>query len=188
MKLICCDTETGGLDPQKHSLLSVAFCVVDTDAKTISNEMSLVIKEDPLILTEGAMNVNKMTLDEIYREGISPEEAAGRVGSYLSQALDKERAVLLGHNVAFDLGFLTHRLEGVGARFSYRLVDTSTIARFLYTVGIFEKDISGNRDLFDHYGIPKEGRHTALGDCLGTAQVYLKMMEEVVHAWQYVRT
>ena len=40
MKLICTDTETGGLDPHKHSLLSVAFCVVDTDTYTISNEIN----------------------------------------------------------------------------------------------------------------------------------------------------
>ena len=199
MRLICTDVETGGLDPYKHSLLSVAFCIVDTDSNTISNELSITIKEDPLILTEGAMKVNNMTLAEIYRDGISPlswtqrsegaqqlslqsatspGNASQRVCEYLRA---NKGASLLGHNVSFDYGFLCNRLEGVKDILPYRTVDTSSIARFLYTAGVFDKDISNSKALFDHFGIPKEGRHTALCDCMNTAKVYLKMMDLIKH-------
>jgi DNA polymerase III epsilon subunit-like protein len=176
MKLICTDVETGGLDPSRHSLLSVAFCVVDTEARTISDEFELFIKEDPLILMEAAIKVNGISLNEIYEKGIPPKEASQKVCDYLSSVGGAKSVILLGHNVHFDRSFLTQRLEGAAQYISHRVVDTSSVARFLFHAGILQKDLSSGSNLFDFFGLPKEGRHSALVDCQNTARAYLGLI------------
>jgi DNA polymerase-3 subunit epsilon len=91
--------------------------------------------------------------------------------------------VLVGHNVAFDRGFLAvffarqeHLLE---PRISHRIIDTHSLAAALRDAGKLKVESLSSSALFSHFGIliPEEKRHTALGDALGTFELYWKLVE-----------
>jgi DNA polymerase III subunit epsilon len=84
-------------------------------------------------------------------------------------------AVLVGHNAAFDMKFLTLRQHEAGVTFDNPVLDTMLISKMLDEE---EQDHSLDA-LCDRYGIAITGRHTALGDTIATAELLLKLCERL---------
>jgi DNA polymerase III subunit epsilon len=84
-------------------------------------------------------------------------------------------SVMVGHNAAFDLTFITLRQGEAGVRFDNPMLDTMLISSMLDGP---EEDHSLD-GLCDRYGIAISGRHTALGDTLATAELLLKLIERL---------
>ncbi len=78
-----------------------------------------------------------------------------------------EDTVLLAHNGAFDMAFL--KRAGIDHP---PLVDTLLLAHLLFP------DLPDRRleTLAERFGVPVLGRHTALGDALMTAEVFVRML------------
>jgi DNA polymerase III subunit epsilon len=80
--------------------------------------------------------------------------------------------VLVGHNVAFDLRFLQLKEQATGVRFREPVLDTLLLAAVL--------DAHNGDDRLEaiahRFGIEVVARHTALGDALITAEVFIKML------------
>jgi DNA polymerase-3 subunit epsilon len=82
-------------------------------------------------------------------------------------------AVLVAHNAAFDLKFLKLREAESGVSFDMAVLDTLLLSCLLH-------DYTSRHDLevvAHRFGIPVQGRHTALGDSLVTAGCFLKMLD-----------
>ncbi|MCL6635561.1 MAG: 3'-5' exonuclease [Peptococcaceae bacterium] len=81
--------------------------------------------------------------------------------------------VVVGHWVHFDLCFLNKKLELCRARINNVSVDTCNIARAVlpgwndYTLDY----------LLAHYRLGHDGRHTALGDAVLTARLFLTLLD-----------
>lgn len=187
-KLLLIDTETGGLDPRIHSILSFAAVVIHDGA--IEAFMYTLVNEGPSIISEdAALKVNGLTLEKIRAEGAGPLEAVNTLEHMLSQNDMRRGIIFAGHNVAFDIGFMK-RLYGLAGkqdvfekRFSHRSLCTQSAALLLMHAGRINP--AGNsvslQSLVDMWAIPldREAGHDALNDARATAAVLKKELQMV---------
>ena len=82
-------------------------------------------------------------------------------------------AVLVAHNAAFDMKFLKLKEDAGGPVFGQVVLDTLLLSVFLETE-------SRNHTLdaiAERMGVTVEGRHSAMGDALTTAHVFVRMLD-----------
>lgn len=177
-KLVVIDTETGGLDANKVSILSVGAVVLNEKLNVI-DKIEIYVKEDEIVAEDRALQINKIDLNWLKINGHNPYNAVLELEYFLSKHFDcsKEHSIpVAGHNIGFDINFMKrlYRLAGKDYEktFSHRTLDTSGIINFLNLTGNFECSSSSDK-AFAHFKIviAEEKRHTALGDALATAEL-----------------
>jgi DNA polymerase III subunit epsilon len=84
-------------------------------------------------------------------------------------------AVMVGHNAAFDMKFLTLKERAAGVSFDNPVLDTMLVSSMLDD----GEDDHSLDALCDRYGITITGRHTALGDTIATAELLLKLFDRL---------
>jgi len=177
------DTETGGLDPRSHSLLSLGLVV--GDGPKVVHSLEILVRHEPYVVSAGGLRVNRINLVEHSEQALDPPIALSVLDVFLDQHFPHrcQQIVLAGHNVAFDRAFLEVFLASQGRalepRFSHRLVDTHSLAAGLRDAGRLPLADLNSTALFAHFAIevPAEQRHTALGDALATFALYWKLVE-----------
>ena len=189
MKLLILDTETGGLDPEKHSILQVGAILWELDAPIVGQPVfEQKIIEMPCNVDPEALAVNGIDIARHRQVALTPGEALHGFKRWLDQHFDEEKVVLGGHNIGFDVSFI-RRLYRVcygedGAklyeeRFSHRTLDTASIARFLIMAGLVPVQDPKSNSLFEHFGVSPERPHDALEDAIATARLLNKLLEVV---------
>jgi DNA polymerase III subunit epsilon len=178
-KILFIDTETGGLNPIQHSLLSLAL-VVWQDMK-IMDSIEILINDGKLNATEEALKINKIDLSVHKKNSLKPERAINKIQTFIEKNFpSKEKITLAGHNVNFDVNFLRFFLqenkEDFSKYFSHRFVDTSSILYYLYLSKKIKYKALSSNDAFQLFGIKVNDRHTALGDALATAELFTDLI------------
>lgn len=175
-RLLFIDTETGGLDPNKHSLLSIGVVVWDdTEGELFATELYLANKQ--YNVTKTAAQINHFN-EELQRElSIAPMRVVESFIEIKSCFFQEYSAIpLAGHNISFDVQFIKHLFYKCGRSFeklfSHRLVDTYSIIKYLSDCQLIPDAISSSSSAFKYFGIVVNGRHTALGDARATMQLY----------------
>lgn len=177
------DTETGGLDASRHSLLTLGLVV--GDATGVKDRLEIALRHEPYVVTGGGMKVNRIDLAAHHASALEPAEALAVLDDFLLRHFGPTAPItLVGHNIAFDRAFLGAWLESAGRplepRFHHRTIDTHAVAAALKDAGRLPAELRLSSDgLFAHFGIevPEADRHTALGDALATFALYWKLVE-----------
>jgi len=178
-RLLFIDTETGGLDPGKHSLLSLAM--VTWEDRKIIDSKEILINDGMLSVTEEALAINKIDIEKHRQSAIPPSQAIEQILSFISRHFPVQRKITLaGHNVHFDANFLSvffsANSKDFSEYFSHRVIDTSSILYYLYLSGHIKRRAISSDEAFALFDIKVEGRHTALGDATATAKLFTKLL------------
>lgn len=180
MKLLFIDTETGGLDPDETSLLSVGM-VVWNNGK-IENVIEVYVKEPVLRVRPSALAINKIDLRKFNEIAISPEEAWKKIQQFIYQnfGLHKGCVTLAGINVKFDIEYIKKCFgkKSYNKWFSHRSIDLQSIIRFLYIKGILPEDISASVKAYKYFNINNGVvDHGALKDALCSVKLFEKLLD-----------
>lgn len=176
------DTETTGLDPVRHALISVAFVFKpDLRKDYIAAQMEFKMNPGTFEIDPKALAVNGYTEEEI-RTWPDRKKTAETIDDMLlewGKAYGKLKPV--GQNYQFDRGFLLqimpfYRYNSV---FDYHYLDTMVVGDFLNLTGMITTAGTSLNSFRDFYGFPREGAHTALKDAFDTIEILGRMLDEI---------
>ncbi len=167
------DTETGGLNPHAHALLSLYAGVTDMDGNIIDERHYKILPRPGFTVQYAALQVNKIDLAQHHAIAQDAIDVADDLNMFLGMHKTKLRKRLtpLGWNIAFDLGFIhTHLLdkETWESFVSHRTMDVQVIARFFYGDG-------GLGETAKRLGMDFENKHDAEADAKATLAVYREL-------------
>ena len=164
------DTETGGLDANTHSLISVGL------VSACGTRMDEFLVKEPILTTDPrSMAIHGITVEEIERDGLSPVDAIARFESFFESM--EGPVLLVGHNISFDLNFIKRLYlqanRVLPRKISHRSIDTHTMLWTGIKLGIFPAAVNTSDGAFRYFKIepPADKRHTALGDAIATQKL-----------------
>jgi oligoribonuclease (3'-5' exoribonuclease) len=184
------DTETGGLNPDVHDILTAYFAITDNDHIVI-DDLCLQLKPTDIAqlnVEQQALNVNGINLQQHLNDPntVTYEEGANLLLGFFTKNLENGRKRTIqpcGHNIAlFDLPFVWNKIipraewEKV---IHYRALDSLQTTIFLKDVGILPDNVGTLSSLARHYNIPVSNAHNAKGDVLMNIQVYKEMTNQI---------
>ncbi|NTW05578.1 MAG: 3'-5' exonuclease [Peptococcaceae bacterium] len=169
MTLVVLDTETTGFKPQSgDEIISIGACLIK-DGKILPQTFNRLVNPGrpiPPFITELTGISNEMVANA--------EDFYSVAASFLDFLKDR---IIIGHSIEFDLNFLNYKLKSQGVRIKNPNIDTGVISGALYP----DLRMHTLDSILSRMKIDPEGRHTALGDALLTAGVFLnynKILEE----------
>lgn len=171
------DTETGGLDPARHSLLTICADIVPEFGREPVGSFTTAFKHDPYRISPRALEVNNIDLVEHDKYAGSAEEAAIHFHEWIKLASVKPQPV--GWNIGFDLGFIYQQFIPKAewdTLVDYHSLDVCALVEFL----IIAKKLPPKRRLVDvarHLGLATEGAHDAAYDNYLCMEVVARLLK-----------
>jgi len=163
VEFVVIDTETTGLRPGPDRVIEVA-CVRVRGGEAIDSFQTLINpgRRIPTFIAQFTGITSEMVKNAPTAQEIMPD-----VMNFIDEA------IVVGHNVGFDIGFLSYEAHLLGRAFPPDGLDTIPLARrFCPGLKRFKLDMVAS-----HLNIPTANRHRALGDATVTAAVFLRILE-----------
>jgi DNA polymerase-3 subunit epsilon len=159
------DCETTGLDPSAGDEIIQIGATRIVNGKLRRHECFEQLVDPKRPISEASMPIH----------GIRPEMVAGQptieavLPAFHAFAHD---TVLVGHNAAFDMRFLQLKEAASGVVFDQPVLDTLLLSALVHP----HQESHGLEAIAERLAVPVLGRHTALGDAIVTAEVFLKLV------------
>lgn len=180
------DVETGGFNAQTDALLELAVSIIDMDDSgwlTAGEVMVQHIKPfDGANIEEAALEFNGIDPWHPLRPAVDESEALKTLLLPIRQRLRKtgcKRAVLVGHNAHFDLGFLNAAVARTGYKRNpfhpFSCFDTATMGGLAYGQTVLERAAKAAGLDWD-----KDRAHSAAYDTERTAELFCT----IVNRWR----
>ena len=181
------DIETAGFNPKKNAMLEIAAVIVE-----INNHNQLEITERYTThvvpfknseLDPAALKFNGIDPHHPFRMAIAEKEALELLFKPIKAAVKRNectRAILVGHNPAFDIAFLNaaiHRTQIKRSPFHpFSTFDTATLGGLAYQQTVLAKIAHAAGLDWDN-----AKAHSALYDAEKTAELFCK----IINRWHY---
>ena len=169
LTFVVLDTETTGLRPEAADRI-VSLAGVRVRSGTVRPSEVF----DALVCPERPIPASSTRLHGITDDMVVSSPAIGVVLPAFLRFCDG--AVLAGHEVSFDLGFLSGDLERLGRprlTLDHPVLDTRLLSRLVHG-----RDADHTIEaVAQRLGVNIIGRHSALGDALTTAEILVRLLE-----------
>jgi ribonuclease T len=180
------DVETGGFDAQGDALLEIAVVTLGMDNEGFLHPQPAVSAHvDPFPgahIDPRSLEITGIDPDHPFRGALPERSALDHVFGAVRQSMkhhDCQRAVLVGHNAAFDLGFLNAAVERTGHKRNpfhpFSCFDTATLGGLAYGQTVLSKAVLAAGLEFD-----VREAHSAIYDAERTAQLFCR----IVNRWR----
>jgi len=185
---IVVDVETGGFNAKTDALLEIAAVLVDFgDGGILTRGETIRYHVKPF---EGAnmdpasLAVNGIDPDHPLRPAIDERDALQRIFREVRRAVREsrcQRAILVGHNAAFDLGFLNEAIERSAIKRNpfhpFSCFDTATLCGVAFGQTVLARAVAAAGFEWD-----EDSAHSAAYDAEITADLFC----EIVNRFQPV--
>ncbi len=176
------DVETGGFNARTDALLEIAAVLVAfDDAGQLQRQETIRYHVKPF---EGAnieaasLAVNGINPDHPLRPAIDERDALGRVFREVRRAVRESgcsRAILVGHNASFDLGFLNEAVGRAGIKRNpfhpFSSFDTATLCGVAFGQTVLQRAARAAGFEWD-----EDAAHSAAYDAEITADVFCEVV------------
>ena len=165
MCLVWVDTETTGLNPSVHEIIEVGLVVVRGDAlEEIDRYHSKVAPDHIETADEKALLINHYSYSA-WQDAPAKEAVAPKLYDYFS-----DEHVICGHNVEFDMAFITEMFKkcGLGALKYAGVIDTKRVAKVLNIKSASYRLTA----LCEKFGVVQERAHSALDDAVSNVELF----------------
>lgn len=178
------DVETGGFDPRTDALLEIAAVIpeMQDDGTLVPGEpfSTHVIPFEGANIDPKSLEVNGIDPWHPLRAARRENDALGYLFKPIRQAVrdcECTRAILVGHNAAFDLNFLNAAVERCGIRRNpfhpFSFLDTVSLAALAYGQTVLARAVAAA-------GLEWNAAeaHSAVYDTVMTAQLFCQVVNE----------
>lgn len=180
------DVETGGFDAQGDALLEIAAVVVGMDGDGVvmpGPVVSTHVEAFPgAHLDPKSLEVNGIDPDQPLRGAVPEREALDLIFKPVRTAIKAcgcQRAILVGHNAAFDLGFLNAAVRRTGYKRNpfhpFSCFDTATLGGLAYGQTVLSRAVQAAGHEWN-----ADEAHSAVYDAERTAALFCT----IVNRWK----
>ncbi|RUL78272.1 ribonuclease T [Dyella choica] len=179
------DVETGGFDAERDALLEIAAVTVGMDQEGRLYPKPVVSTHvEPFPganLDPRALEITGIDPDNPLRAALNERSALDHIFQAVRAAVranECQRAVLVGHNAAFDLGFLNAAVRRVGHKRNpfhpFSCFDTASLSGLLYGQTVLSKAVMAAGYSFD-----ASEAHSAVYDAERTALLFCRIVNRL---------
>lgn len=175
------DVETGGFNAQTDALLEIAAVIIKQEENgTLFFDDVTTAYVDPF---EGAnidpksLEITGIDLNHPLRMSTNETTALGKIFTPIRKAIKEagcNRAILVGHNAHFDLGFVNAAVDRTGIKRNpfhpFSCLDTVTLSALVYGQTVLARAISVAKIEWDD-----SRAHSAMYDTEKTAELFCKI-------------
>jgi len=159
------DTETTGLNPAEGDEIIQIGAVRVLNGKLLRHECIDQLVDPRREIPPASIPIH----------GISPDMVLGQpdifavLPAFHAFAYD---TVLVAHNAAFDMRFLQLKEQPSGLVFDHPVLDTLLLSAVVHP----GQDTHRLEAIAERFGVTVIGRHTALGDAIVTAEIFVRLL------------